>query len=336
LLDLINSILDLAKVEAGKIELELSRVSIAELIRHCLMMIREKTIRRSLSLELTIENGLKNLAIQADELKLKQILYNLLSNAAKFTPEGGAISIVASKQGNEILVSVSDTGVGIKPEDQGRIFEIFEQADPSYARRVRGTGLGLALTRSLVQLHGGRIWAESEGEGQGSTFHFVIPMVEANALVIVDESETPFERSSNRWGSRWQQALETQSQPTVLVVEDDEINLHFTTVLLQRAGCRVLQAANAEDSIRVAKSQKPDLILMDVQLPSMDGLTATRILKQSPETASIPVVVVTACAMPGDEQECLAAGCATYIPKPIDSKRLRTVLRELLRTEESG
>jgi len=185
LLALINDILDLSKVESGKMELELSLVNIKRLLENSMVMIKEKAMKHGISLDLRIRDELANLEIQADEIKLKQIIFNILSNATKFTQDGGAITVEARREGVELAVSVSDTGIGIKAEDQERIFGEFVQVDSSYAREHQGTGLGLALTRRLVELHGGRIWVESEGEGKGSTFTFVIP-IEAQ-----ERKETP-------------------------------------------------------------------------------------------------------------------------------------------------
>ena len=176
LLTLINDILDLSKVESGKMELELSRVNIKSLLENSIVMVKEKSLKHGISLDLNIPDELADLEIRADELKLKQIIFNILSNAAKFTPDGGAITVEVRQEEAELAISVSDTGIGIKPEDQERIFSEFEQVDSSYARKHQGTGLGLALTRRLLELHGGRIWVESEGEGKGSTFTFVIPI----------------------------------------------------------------------------------------------------------------------------------------------------------------
>jgi len=176
LLALINDILDLSKVEAGKMELERSTVAISSLLGDSLVMIREKALKHGISLDLRIPDDLTDLKFQADERKLKQIVFNLLSNAVKFTPDGGTITMEGRQEKGELIVSVSDTGIGIKHEDLERVFGEFEQLDSSYARQQQGTGLGLALTRKLVELHGGRIRAESEGEGKGSTFTFVIPI----------------------------------------------------------------------------------------------------------------------------------------------------------------
>ncbi len=222
LLQLINDILDLSKVEAGKMELEPSRVNIKGLLENSLTMIKEKAMKHSLRLDLHIAEELMDIEISADERKLKQIMFNLLSNAAKFTPDGGSIRLeaelisdfgsriadldpkslpaIASPQARQagkiqnpkcIEVSVADSGIGIKPEDQERVFGEFEQLDSTYARQQEGTGLGLALTRRLVGLHGGGIWVESKGEGKGSTFTFVIPVeaLEREGEVSIEPEE---------------------------------------------------------------------------------------------------------------------------------------------------
>ena len=177
LLELINDILDLSKVEAGKMELELGKTNIKNLLENSLIMIKERALKHNISLDLQISDELTDLEIQADERKLKQIMFNLLSNAVKFTPDGGEIRVEAKQDGEGLIISVWDTGIGIKPEDQERIFETFEQVGSEDTRNQQGTGLGLALTRRLTELHGGRIWLESEGEGRGSTFSIVIPIL---------------------------------------------------------------------------------------------------------------------------------------------------------------
>ena len=190
LLSLINDILDLSKVEAGKSELEPSNVDVRAVLDNSLIMVKEKAIKHGIQIQLSTNFDSTSKAIWADERKLKKILYNLLSNAVKFTPDGGSITLAAKPisgfgirnselKGEEkqsaIEVSVSDTGIGIKPEDQARIFNTFEQADGSVKKKYQGTGLGLSLVKKLVELHGGQIRAESEGDGKGATFSFIIP-----------------------------------------------------------------------------------------------------------------------------------------------------------------
>ncbi|MBM3299870.1 MAG: response regulator, partial [Deltaproteobacteria bacterium] len=335
LLDLINSILDLAKVEAGKMELQLSRVSIADLLENGLVMIKERAIRHRLKLDLLIEDEIRGLEIQADEVKLKQIVFNLLSNAAKFTHDGGAIQVQAEKIGETIQVSVSDTGVGLEREDRERIFTMFEQVDSSYSRRQQGTGLGLALTRRLVELHGGRIWVESEGRGKGSSFRFVIPIIRPADLIDEQIPERPPDQYLPHLSPASGGVASHDPRPTVLVVEDLDDNIQVITALLRHSGLEAIVARTAEEGIELARTQKPDLVLMDVSLPGMDGLEATRILKGSPQTTHIPVIAVTAHAMDGDEQRCREAGCDGYIAKPIRMQTLRRIITDAVNVHKS-
>ena len=176
LLQLINNILDLSSVESGEMELCVAGVNIRKLLESCMLLISERAQKRGLDVQLQVTEELNDVHIEADQTKLNQIVFNLLSNAAKFTPPGGKILVRADKRGDEVIVSISDTGIGLKPEHQERVFDAFEQVDSSHTRRHPGTGLGLALARKLVELHGGRIWVESPGEGLGSTFGFAIPV----------------------------------------------------------------------------------------------------------------------------------------------------------------
>lgn len=176
LLSLINDILDLSKVEAGKIEIKLSKVTIKQLLRNSLTMVKEKCMHHGISLSLNIAQDLEVSEITADERRLKQIIFNLLSNAAKFTPDGGAIMLEAEQNGEELIISVKDTGIGIAPEDQDKIFEEFYQVSSTLAGKTPGTGLGLSLTKDLVEMHGRRMWVESRGVGKGARFRFALPV----------------------------------------------------------------------------------------------------------------------------------------------------------------
>jgi len=176
LLSLINDILDLSKIEAGKMELELSRVKMKDLLKGSLVMIKEKALAHGISLDTHTTGELEELEIMADERRLKQVMFNLLSNAAKFTPDGGAITVVGKMEGKELIISVSDTGTGIAPEEQERVFEESYQTSSGIKDKTPGTGLGLPITRRIVEMHGGRIWMESEGQDKGSKFTFTLPV----------------------------------------------------------------------------------------------------------------------------------------------------------------
>ncbi len=176
LLSLINDILDLSKIEAGKEELRLSQVNIGDLLEHSLVMIREKAMKHGIGLDLHISRDVVGLEITADERKLRQTMFNLLSNAAKFTPDGGAITVEAGREGEGLIITVADTGIGVAPEHQEKIFEEFYQVRGGVKDKTPGTGLGLPLTKRFVEMHGGRLWVESEGEGKGSKFSFTLPI----------------------------------------------------------------------------------------------------------------------------------------------------------------
>ncbi|MFC1835334.1 ATP-binding protein [Thermodesulfobacteriota bacterium] len=330
LLLLINDILDLAKVEAGKMELRPVRVDLPQLLRNSLLMIKEKAIKHGLDLQLTLAEDLEKAAIRADDVKLKQILFNLLSNAAKFTPDGGEIKLAAGKEDGHLKVSVSDTGMGINAEDHERIFAEFEQVDSSFGRRYEGTGLGLALTRKLVELHGGRITLESAGEGKGSTFTFAIPFVEAAASEDGSAADAGDRERAASAGRALTPSVFDETRPTVLVIEDNEANMRLATTLLEAGGYLPLAARTAEEGLKMVAEQDPALILMDISLPGMDGLTATAKLKQDPATSHIPVVALTAHAMQGDEERAREAGCDAYLTKPVDPVILYGTLAKFL------
>jgi PAS domain S-box-containing protein len=176
LLSLINDILDLSKIEAGKMELDISEVKIGDLLQNSLVMIKEKAMAHSLTLELQIAESINGTEIKADERRLKQVMFNLLSNSAKFTPDGGSIKVAARKEEKELIISVSDTGIGMTGQEQKRLFEAFYQASGGIKGKTPGTGLGLTITKSIVEKHGGKIWMESAGTNKGSIFTFTLPV----------------------------------------------------------------------------------------------------------------------------------------------------------------
>ena len=344
LLRLINGILDLTRSETEKCELNLSSLSLQDLLADSVTTFREKAFDHELDLEVYLDESLRQKTIRVDEVKVRQILWNLFSNVVKFTPRGGRIRLEGAKSGNNVVISVSDTGQGINPEDHERIFDYFTQLDSSLSRRHEGTGLGLALAKNLVELHGGRIWVESEGTGKGRTFRFTIPcenaadgqgppdetglpaghgpIAQEAEMPVPDPDQGPAPQDAADLSPPFERPLEVR--PTVLVVEDDPVNMKLTSTILQLAGYEVLQAYRAEEAIRIAqtRSPRPGLVLMDISLPGIDGLQATRMLKRDPHTSLIPVIAVTAHAMHGDEQRAMSHGCDGYLTKPISRKSL--------------
>jgi PAS domain S-box-containing protein len=341
LLQLINDILDLSKVEAGKLELELSRVNIKGLLENSLIMIKEKAMKHGIKLDSHISQGIMGLEILADERKVKQIMFNILSNAAKFTPDNGSITLAArlgtgypvleseisdsrnstqypipDTDRNFIEISVADTGIGIKPEDQERVFGEFEQLDSTYARQQQGTGLGLALTRRLVELHGGRIWVESEGEGKGSTFTFVLPAkAEEGKGEVPTEPEEPLPSRPDVDDSR----------PLVLVVEDDRQASELISQYLSEADYAVACAFDGEQAIQMARELKPYAITLDIILPKKDGWEVLAELKSLPETKDIPVVIVSIVE---NRPFGLNLGAIEYFVKPVNKEQLIEAVRK--------
>ena len=290
LLDLVNDVLDQSKIEAGRMELAYDRFEVGSAVREVHNVIRSLSERRDIDLAIRIQP--EELAVRADKSKFKQVLYNLLSNAIKFTSNGGRVWVSARADDADLVVDVGDTGVGIPHENQASIFDEFYQLGNATTRQVEGTGLGLSLTRRLVELHGGGITLESE-PGEGTVFTFRIPL---------EGLEAKNGNGHNR----------------ILLVEDNASNRELAKMVLAGNGFDVDVALDGDEGLRKATSRVYDLVLMDIELPGMDGLTVTRMLRSDPKTASTPIVALTANAMKGSEQEALAAGCSGYISKPIE------------------
>jgi signal transduction histidine kinase/CheY-like chemotaxis protein len=301
LLELINEILDLSKVEAGRMELEPGPLSLPDLLEHGLAMVRERAARQgiAISLDLAPEVGV----IRADELKLKQVVLNLLTNAVKFTPEGGSVDVSAKIAGDEAQVVVRDSGIGIDPADQERIFEAFQRG--GRGARSEGTGLGLTLSKRIVELHGGRIWMSSR-PGAGSTFGFAVPVGQG---VAAAEASV--------------QAAAERDMETVLVVEDDPHSAELLSVYLDGAGYRVAHARDGAEGLELARRLRPRAVVLDILLPRLDGWDLLARLKADPATADSPVVVVS---MLDERGKGLALGAVEYLVKPVGRDELLEAL----------
>jgi signal transduction histidine kinase len=294
LLELLNEILDLSKVEAGQMTLEPTEFSLQEALGHGLALVRERAARHGIRLgfEVAPEVGL----VRADELRIKQVIVNLLSNAVKFTPDGGRVEVRARTEGSEVLVTVADTGTGVAAADRERIFESFQQGGRR-ASTTEGTGLGLTLSKRIVELHGGRIWIESE-LGVGSTFGFAIPAgVPAPAAGAVADDPG-----------------RADGKGTVVVIDDDRRSIDLLTVYLEAAGLRVVSASDGRRGVELIRALKPAIVVLDILLPGLDGWQVLESLKADPATAAIPVVVVSILDERGRG---LALGAAEYLVKPV-------------------
>ncbi len=324
LLSLINDILDLSKVEAGQMELELGIFSLTEALENGLTMIRERAANHGIELSLDVDPALD--LVEADERKVKQIVFNLLSNAVKFTPDGGQVEVAARIVDGAVQVAVRDSGIGIAPEDQDRVFEEFRQVGQSM-RRQEGTGLGLALVRRFVELHGGQIALQSE-VGVGSTFAFTLP----NALANLPTGAPPDSVVPTTLAAPLPDAPAWQpgsAQPTVLVIEDDPASVNLLKLYLAAADFDVAVARDGATGLELARRLQPACIILDIVLPQLDGWDVLAHAKQDPTLQSIPIVVVS---MIDERGKGFALGAAEYIVKPLRSDALLGTIRRLVRT----
>jgi PAS domain S-box-containing protein len=320
LLELINDILDLSKVEAGKLELRIELVPIETVCRNSLQFIKQTAHKKNIKVSFTFDDSVSILHV--DRRRFKQILVNLLSNAVKFTPEGGEVGLevvgdVAQKMAHFIIW---DTGIGIPQKDMERLFEPFVQLDSKLSRHYSGTGLGLALVYRMVKMHGGEILVESDGlPGQGSRFTISFPWTGPEEAGRTEETKTSV--GSDPSIIRQAPTDETES-PLILLAEDENTTAKLVADYLLASGYRVIIAHDGVEVLEQAREKKPAVILMDAQMPEMDGLEATRRLRADSELAAIPVIALTALAMSGDRERCLKAGANDYLSKPFDLKRL--------------
>jgi signal transduction histidine kinase len=293
LLELLNEILDLSKVEAGQMTLEPAEFSLQEALGHGLALVRERAARHGIRLGMEVAPDVG--PVRADELRIKQVIVNLLSNAVKFTPDGGRVEVRARTEGTEVLVTVADTGTGVAAEDRERIFESFQQGGRR-ASTTEGTGLGLTLSKRIVELHGGRIWVDSE-LGAGSTFGFAIPA--GTPAPVAAAADLPGRADGER---------------TVVVIDDDRRSIDLLSVYLEAAGLRVVSARDGRRGIELVRGLHPAIVVLDILLPGMDGWQVHESLKADPATAAIPVVVVSILDERGRG---LALGATEYLVKPV-------------------
>jgi len=320
LLELINDILDLSRIEAGRITLDLKEVDIQSVCQSSLRLISQIAQKKNQTVDLMIEEGVG--VVTADERRLKQMLVNLLSNAVKYTPQNGRLGLKVheSKEEENITFTIWDNGIGIKQDDLQRLFKPFVQLDSGLEREFGGTGLGLSLVAQMARLHGGSVSVSSE-IGKGSQFFIVLPskpFTTENTLLQVKEDK---DLSS---------VFVQNKQQTILVVEDTIQAVMLITDYLEQAGYKIVIAQDGLEAISQSKLEKPDLILMDVQMPRMGGFEATQKIREDKDFKDIPIIALTALAMQGDRERCIAAGMNEYLSKPINLKTLLNVIRTYL------
>jgi signal transduction histidine kinase/DNA-binding NarL/FixJ family response regulator len=325
LLELINNILDVSKIEADRMTLESLPVDLPRLAADVVSMIRPRAIDKDLAVRLDFDGPCPR-AIVGDPLRLKQVLMNLVGNAVKFTVRGQVTLRVRSELrpgGSRIFFDVQDTGVGLTPEQIARLFQPFVQADDSATRRFGGTGLGLTISRRLARLMGGDITVSSQ-PGMGSTFHAEIEGGPVNpGEMLVGLTEGVIELSVAE-----QNCEDIRLQGRVLLAEDGPDNQALISLLLRQAGAEVIVAENGRIAVTKARAEKFDLVLMDMQMPELDGYGATSEMRRRGMT--MPIVALTAHALAGDRAKCINAGCTDYLTKPVDRMELLRTLDKYL------
>ncbi|WP_445260507.1 PAS domain-containing hybrid sensor histidine kinase/response regulator [Pseudanabaena sp. UWO311] len=337
LLALINDILDVAKIESGQVTLDLSSTSIESLCKSSLSFIKQQALTKRIQLTLRVPKNLPEILL--DERRIRQVLINLLNNAVKFTLEGGTITLEVAQvkldigatnltTQNYLKISVIDTGIGISAENIQKLFQPFVQIDSALNRQYTGTGLGLALVKRIVELHGGSIELTSE-LGVGSRFVINLPF---NTGAPILEVQTEYDLTDQSRTSQSQP--ESLSSPLILIAEDNEANIGTFSSYLTAKGYRLVFATDGQQAIDRTKEHHPDLILMDIQMPVIDGLTAIKQIRLDPNLADIPIIALTALAMAGDREKCLDAGANEYLTKPVKLKQLATSIQQVLNAEK--
>ncbi len=329
LLTIINDILDFSKIEAGRMQLENIDFDLRAMLRELFDLLTPEARRKQIDLSQNLPDELPSI-FRGDPVRLRQIVTNLLSNALKFTEEGFVrldIEILRrSEQQLKLKFSVSDSGIGIAEDAQKHLFESFTQVDTSTSRRFGGTGLGLAISRQLVHMMGGEISLEST-PGRGSCFWFTLSL-EVDLGVANHEEEglspCPIQQSARPESAR------------ILLVEDVPVNQLLAEKMLQKGGYHTQLAVDGCDALKKLAQQEFDLVLMDCQMPKMDGYEATREIRNKPRWAGLPIIAMTANAMEGDRQRCLDAGMSDYISKPIDPDKLYRCLESWLQSIPPG
>ena len=338
LLELINDILDLSKISSGKMELDLESVSVQNVCDSSLVYVKQQAFQKHVEIYSNTAPNISNIVV--DERRLRQILINLLINAVKFTSNQGRVCLLVSvgcgdtwegeakipnqfKEQNIplILFQVTDTGIGIAAKDIPRLFQPFVQLDSGLNRQYEGTGLGLAMVKQIAELHNGQVTVES-AINQGSSFTVALPYEMAKFTSRSPELLTPFSLPA----PKSKEAI----APMILLVEDNEANIQTFIAYLSAYEYRVILAKNGEEGVAMAKEHQPDIILMDIQMPVMDGLQATRLIRSDPKLAKVPIIALTARAMQGDQERCIEAGANQYLSKPVELEELVGMISQFL------
>jgi len=329
LMEIINDILDFSKIESGKLELNIERIDLFEIANQVIDLFKNQAIAKNIDLILHIEESVPS-CVLADPLRLKQILVNLISNALKFTPEGKirlSIKEVSHSENafSKLEFSVKDTGIGIKRENQKKIFYSFVQEDNSTTRRFGGTGLGLAISNQLLGLMKSKLELKSDF-GKGSTFFFTVELKKVKSKKVI-KNKVGDDSFKNKKVN-----VDDNRNFKILIVEDNKINMLLSKTLLKKLvpNCRIVEANNGDEAVLQFKTEQPDLILMDIQMPEKNGYETTAEIRNLNTSENIPIIALTAGIMLGEKEKCLEAGMNDYISKPIIEAELEQKLIQWL------
>ena len=320
LLRVINDVLDFSKIEAGRLELHQEPIDVNALVSELTNLLQFELNSRSLEFRVEFDAS-EHLLIHTDPIRLKQVLLNLLNNAVKFTQEG-TITLRIWQQGEFTYFSVIDTGIGISKEAQQRLFKPFSQADSSTSRRFGGTGLGLSICQKLIVMMGGEISLISS-EGQGSTFTISLPFESPLEEVIHSDDEL----------ADIDVTAVSFAGDTILLVEDNPLNQHVASSILKTKGCQPDIAKDGHEAIKMISEKSYDLVLMDIQMPNMDGLQATKVIRNELLITDLPIIGLSANAHDDDLKKGLASGMNGYLTKPIDADKLFKTLWHFLHND---
>ncbi len=320
LMRLLNDILDFSKIESGKLDFESLSFSLAAVTGEVAALMRPGATEKNLELTLRLAPDLPA-AVVGDAVRLKQVLFNLVGNAIKFTERGSIAMVVSAVRQDPrtatLRFSVTDTGIGIDQATQHRLFQVFTQGDSSMSRRFGGTGLGLAISQRLVQRMNGLIVVQSQpGHGSEFSFEVTLPLAPADAPARSIAAATPFKPLSGR----------------VLIVEDDRVNQHVIRLMLEKLGLQSTVVDNGESAVELATSKLWDVVLMDCQMPGMDGYVATQRIRSRLNGHRLPIIALTANAMTEDRAACTAAGMDDFLAKPVRREELHACLEKWLGT----
>ena len=328
---LIDDVLDLAKIEAGKLEWHMEAVTAADIIDRATAATASLFEQKGLQVETDVAPDLPE--ITGDRDRLIQVVINLISNAVKFT-DAGSVTCRAVRRGHDLVVSVTDTGMGIAPADQAKVFERFKQVGDTLTDKPKGTGLGLPICKEIVEHHGGRLWLESE-PGKGTTFSFSLPL-QASAAAALGTAPGPIDLAALIRQLRDQVVVTTprsaDRQPRILVVDDEANIRELLTQEFTEAGYHVRTAVNGREALRSVRAERPDLVVLDVMMPEMNGFDVAAVLKNDPATMDIPIVILSIVQ---DRERGYRLGVDRYLTKPIDTDLLFREVGALIEQKKS-